>query len=60
MELINSKESFFNDKPYPTHVVEGIIKDNKNVRMIVGDFRETALVITVHLLTTHPPFDCNW
>lgn len=58
MEL-NLKESFFNDKPYTTHGVPGLIKDNKNVRMIASDYRETTLVITVHLLTTYLPCNCN-
>jgi hypothetical protein len=56
---INYKKSDLKDKPCPTYAVEGIGNDNQHIRVVVGNCKKEAVIITVIDLNEEHECDCD-
>jgi hypothetical protein len=56
---INYNKSDLQDKPCPSYSVEGITDNGQQVRIVVGDCKTRASIVTVIDLKEDHPCDCN-
>lgn len=56
---INYNKSDLQDKPCPSYAVEGITSDGQQVRIVVGDCKTRASIITVIDLKEDHACDCK-